>query len=418
VLNSITISADKVAPQRVGTPITFTAFASGTGATQEYKWTVDDGTGPKAMTSWRQNSQYVWTPSAANANYRVSVSSRDSGHTVDVGEASASTRYVVSAPPAIRAVTFGADKPAPQPLGSTIKYTATADGGDVIEYKWLIHDGVQWAPLSGWSSDNTFAWTPTAANAYSRIGVWARNKGITKDEGEQTFSMDYAINPPAPAPIRAVSFSANKPAPQPAGSSITFSATVDGGGVVEYKWLIHNGLVWAPATGWSTDRTFTWTPAAANAYTRIGLWVRNRGNAKDEGELTFSIDYAIGAAAPTVNAAPAAPITWASFVADRPAPQPVGASVTFTATIGGGGVVEYKWLIHDGLNWTAVSGWSTSNTFVWTPSAANPYARVGLWVRNAGNTIDAGEQTFSMDYSIAGAIASLTSNSTIAVTLR
>jgi hypothetical protein len=33
--------------------------------------------------------------------------------------------------------------------------------------------------------------------------------------------------------------------------------------------------------------------------------------------------------------------------------------------------------------------WSTSNTYAWTPTTANPNYRVGVWIRNAGSTADA-----------------------------
>jgi hypothetical protein len=44
---------------------------------------------------------------------------------------------------------------------------------------------------------------------------------------------------------------------------------------------------------------------------------------------------------------------------------------------------QYKWWVFDGIDWAVVQPWSTSNTFVWTPTTANAGYRVSVWVRNA-----------------------------------
>ena len=71
------------------------------------------------------------------------------------------------------------------------------------------------------------------------------------------------------------------------------------------------------------------------------------------------------------------------------APQLPGATVTFTATAAGGTApYQFKWWLWDGATWTMLEGWSTDNTFAWTPSTPNPNFAVGVWVRSAGNTAD------------------------------
>jgi hypothetical protein len=76
--------------------------------------------------------------------------------------------------------------------------------------------------------------------------------------------------------------------------------------------------------------------------------------------------------------------------ADRVAPMPVGNTVRFTASIAGGSTPhQYKWWIYDGSQWIVTRGWSTDNTWTWTPSSRNSAFRVGVWVRNAGSAVDA-----------------------------
>jgi hypothetical protein len=50
---------------------------------------------------------------------------------------------------------------------------------------------------------------------------------------------------------------------------------------------------------------------------------------------------------------------------------------------------EFKFFVFDGSTWILTRGWSTINTWTWTPGSANPWFRVAAWVRNAGSTADA-----------------------------
>jgi hypothetical protein len=73
----------------------------------------------------------------------------------------------------------------------------------------------------------------------------------------------------------------------------------------------------------------------------------------------------------------------------------------FTAVPAGGtGPHQYKFLVHDGVRWTAMTPWSVGNTFNWTPPTANGAYRVGVWVRSAGVSLDAAQASASMDFAI------------------
>jgi hypothetical protein len=327
--------------------------------------------------------------------------------------------------PTITGLSLTPNKTAPQPAGTTIRFTATPTGGiGPHQYKWLTHDGYQWSFATGWSTSSTFDWTPAVANGSDRIGVWVRSATNTADQAEMTSSMDYAIiggtsgttSPPPPTAttggrLTAVALSANRAAPQPAGTVITFAATPTGGAAPhQYKWLMHDGLAWRVVSEWTTNSAFNWTPAAANASTRFGVWVRSAGNTVDAGEVTASMDYPITAGTsstaspPPPSTAPAAKLSAVTISANKPAPQPQNTTITFTATPNGGATPQqYKWLVHNGAQWSVIGEWSTSNTFHWTPAAWNSQYRFGVWVRSAGNTVDAGEVTASIDYAITAA---------------
>jgi len=69
--------------QPVGTPITFTASASGGFAPYQYKWFVSDGKTWKEMQTWSSSNTWTWTPTSAGGNTRVAVWVRSAGSTVD-----------------------------------------------------------------------------------------------------------------------------------------------------------------------------------------------------------------------------------------------------------------------------------------------------------------------------------------------
>jgi len=83
------------------------------------------------------------------------------------------------------------DKTAPQTVGTTVTFTATATGGTApYQFKWWLNTdgGPVWTLLQDWSTSNTLMWTPTVANSGYQIATWVRNKFT-----------NFAINP-SPSP--------------------------------------------------------------------------------------------------------------------------------------------------------------------------------------------------------------------------
>ena len=86
-----------------------------------------------------------------------------------------------------------ADKPAPQPAGSQIVFTATASGGNFYKYKWWIFNGVEWAIAKDWSPSNTFTWTPAEANANYQVLVRVRH-GSSRSRASAGTTMAFPIS--------------------------------------------------------------------------------------------------------------------------------------------------------------------------------------------------------------------------------
>src|SRR5439155_22209474 len=83
------------------------------------------------------------------------------------------------------------------------------------------------------------------------------------------------------------------------------------------------------------------------------------------------------------------PVTLNPITTDRPSPQDVGTTITFSAAATGGTApYQYKWWLWNGSAWNVVQDWSPSATFVWTPAVANPNYQLIAWIRSAGDTAD------------------------------
>lgn len=399
-VSSLSLAVNRNSPQVVGTAITFTAQASGGVTPLEYKWLIDDGNGWQSVTGWSTIDSFTWTPGAANDRYRVGVWARSSGNSQDKAEASASSAFVITVPPGVpvQAVTLSADKTAPQFVGTSITFSATPTGGSSpVEYKWFLYDGSpRWQPLTGWSTSPKFVWTPTAANANWGIRVWARANGATKEEPQAQAETLFPIQTPPPVVVRSVTLAANKAAPQMRGTPITLTAASSGGvSPVQYKFLLYDGSpTWQPLTGWTTSPAFTWTPSAGNSDYAIRVWARGNGSTRDEPEAEAEIRFPI--TAPYTG-----PVSAVKLTTDRVAPQPAGTLIIATATVMGGvAPYEFRWLIHDGVSWKPVTGWTTSNKYGWKPTAPNASHFIGVWVRSAGSTREEPEATMSLPFGI------------------
>lgn len=418
-VTAVTITPSKSAPQAPGTTINLTATPAGGQAPHQYKWQLHDGSKWSAITSWSTSNAYAWTPSKANSAYKLSVWVRSAGNTADAAEVTTNLNFPISGTPStstptaprVSSVGIAANRVAPQAPSTSVTFTALPSGGaSPLQYKWSVSNGSSWSTAVNWTTSSTFTWTPSSANSGYEVRVWVRSSGNSADAAEAQAAMDFPIvasstpaptTPPpttsAPPPsqttkITSVGIAASKAAPQPPGTAIVMTATPLGGAAHQYKWLLHDGSGWTPITGWSTSNNYTWTPAAANGSYKLSVWVRNGGVTADAAEASTNLSFPISATAPPSTSTPPTtqPLTSSVTIAsNKAAPQNRGTSVTWTATPSGGkGPHQYKFYVWDSAAWVVMRGWSTSNTFTWTPNLANPYYKVMVWVRSAGNTSD------------------------------
>jgi cell wall-associated protease len=270
--------------------------------------------------------------------------------------------------------------PAPQAPGATITFVAATIGGvSPAQFKWLIFDGATWQTGQNWSTSNTFTWRPTNTNANYRIGVWARSASSTYDAADSDASAGY-LSFPIVQPLALTDLSANLSSPQNVGTSVTFSATANGGvAPYQYKWLISDGTSWTVGQQWSTSNTFSWTPSTGNANYIIGVWVRSAtstNDAPDNSGAGSTLQFPITGGGE---------LTLTSLTANRSAPQVANTKIQFTAAASGSRSLQFKWWIFDGATWAIAQEWSTSDRFSWTPVTANPNYQVLVRVRDQLN---------------------------------
>ncbi|HET9013665.1 MAG TPA: hypothetical protein VFN38_17700, partial [Gemmatimonadaceae bacterium] len=89
------LTADRVAPQLVKTPITFTASATGGTTPYQYRWWLYDGTSWRMLCDWTTGASFTWTPTMANANYVVHVWVKNANSPTTAADATASLRFAI-----------------------------------------------------------------------------------------------------------------------------------------------------------------------------------------------------------------------------------------------------------------------------------------------------------------------------------
>jgi hypothetical protein len=107
----------------------------------------------------------------------------------------------------------------------------------------------------------------------------------------------YGVMEFAVTPLSVTSLTADKTSPQPAGTTITFTAATTGGVVpIQYKWWVYNGSWWELVQNWSTSNSFSWTPTVTGNF-KVAVWVRSSGNTVDwpENDAYGVVDVVINA---------------------------------------------------------------------------------------------------------------------------
>ncbi|MCX6676922.1 MAG: SpaA isopeptide-forming pilin-related protein [Methanothrix sp.] len=395
-----TLVSNLASPRMVGTPVIWTAGATDPeGDVLQFRFFVR-GPAPssavRADTGYSTNNVWTWsTVGYAPGTYQIEVWIRDGNHAgsagFDIKKAASFAITSANLPPIVN-VLFS-DRPAPQFVGSWIKWTALATDpeGDPLQYKFYLRGPSTngfWMDQTGWGNNNRWIWRTNPMDVgYSQVLVAVRDGHHAGPAG----SDDYEIAPFAiinqNLPPVITSLASNVNSPQPIGATVMWRASSmdpEGNPVFYRYWLKGptTGGLWRLARDWSTDPTWVWPTSPADAGTseiqvqvRDGLHSSPAGWDDDAGAL-FTV------------LRPNQPPTLISLKPDRPSAQIAGTPIKWMATASDPDrePVFYKfWLKGPSTAgaWKIVQDWSTKSQWTWTNSGSDGGAyTVFVYVRD------------------------------------
>ena len=178
------IGVSPASPSLKRTTVTLTATPFGCD-NAEYRWWVQDTLGHWAIVQDypTATNTYTWTTASRPAGtYLLGVWVRQSG-SASTYEAFGYLTYTLTVPPVqdCSSVNLAPDLASPQSPGTTVTFTAVANGCNSPSYQfWVLAPGGTWKIVAVYSSSNKYAWNTIGLSPGPwQVGVWARQSGST-----------------------------------------------------------------------------------------------------------------------------------------------------------------------------------------------------------------------------------------------
>ena len=385
------LNPNKASPQTAGASVTFNAVATDPdGDSLLYRfWLKGPSTANKWVVKQDWSSSNAWTWSTGNGDVgssEISVWVRDGKHAnADNLDSEAKVlNYIISKenlPPTVNS--FTPDRSSPQVAGTTIRWTVDANDpdGDTILYRYWLKGpstGNVWKVIRDWTSSNTWTWTTKSNDVgeydfcvYVRDGKHQAVGRYDDCTGYKDYQLISAVTNQPPV---VNSLNPNRPSPQVAGTTITWTANAydrDGDSILYRFWLRgpSTGNVWKVIRDWSTSNTWTWFTDSGDAGEYdLYVYVRD-GKHRPSGSYDSGTGYGDYRLTSEVNLPP----ELTSLNPNRLSPLATGSTVTWTADAydADSDLLLYKFWLRGpstGNVWTVVRDWSPSNTWTWDPS--------------------------------------------------
>lgn len=266
--------------------------------------------------------------------------------------ANGSWSKVVITIPDLKINSFTANKTSPQTTGTSVTFTASAEGGKgTLQYRFRYTVNGTTTTFSDYSTSSTASCNPGTAGTYT-VYVDVKDENGTVETTSMKYTWETASNP-----ITINSFTANKTSPQTQGTSVKFTVNAEGGdGTLQYRFYrVING----------TTKIFRDYTTSNSAYCNppIGDYTIYVDVKDENGNIqTVSMKYTWKAASN--------PLTINSFTVNKISPQTKGTTVKFTVDAeGGDGTLQY--CFYRVINGTTkvFRDYSTTNTAYCNPSA-------------------------------------------------
>ena len=348
---SVNFGADLSSPQTDETDLTLEAKATGGEGTLTYQFLVD---GEAIQNS--TDSKAEWNTTGGDHTIAVVVTDSE-GHQVTVEKEYEIIGEVVPPVDKLTVTSFTAAKVSPQPVGTTVKLTAEAKGGEGdLQYRFyrVSADG-KTTVFRDYQKWNTAYCNPTAGTYKIYVDVKDENGNIA------TESLDYTWTAKSGEKPVIKSIDVSKESPQTQGTTVKFTVSAEGQGKLQYRFYREMDQNVTVFRDYSTSREAYCNPSVPGTYT---VYV----DVKDEnGNVTTkSIEYTWKEAG--------SPIVIKSFTASKQSPQALGSTVLLKVNAEGGeGQLQYRFYRVGNGKTTVFRDYSSSNEAYCNPPESGSY---------------------------------------------
>lgn len=349
---SVNFGADRSSPQADTTDLTLEVEAEGGEGDLTYQFLVD---GKELQNS--KETTVVWDATGGDHTISVVVTDEE-GHQVTVEKDYSISGKVPDPEKEIKINSFTAEKKSPQTQGTSIKFTAKAEGGEgKLQYRFyrVTEEGTT-TVFRDYAASNAAYCNPSAAGDYTVYVDVKDEKGNTA-----TAKMAYTWEKKSTDQKLAINnITVSKKSPQTEGTSIQIVVDAQGKGELQYRFYREKDDNVTVFRDYSTSRSAYCNPAPGE-YT---IYV----DVKDEtGKVvTDSIKYK------WIKADN--PLTIHSFTAEKESPQVQGTSVKLTVDADGGeGTLQYRFYRQGNGKTTVFRDYAASSVAYCNPPEAGTY---------------------------------------------
>jgi hypothetical protein len=363
-------------PMAAGSPITWTAEATGGRGPLSYQFWRLDVDGWHIVQGYSTSGTYTWTPTAADVgSHMIQVWARS----VDVPasyEGYTGATFEISAPNPVAVSSLTTTSALPALVGQAIVWRATAGGGvSPLQYQFWRLDAAVWRMVQDYGPSSTYSWTPGGADiGQHALQVWVRSFGSNQPY-DAWAGAAFSVAAPNPATLTSLSrFPSSTP---PAGMEVQWTAIATGGlAPLQFQfWRLDSGS-WTMVRDWGPSNTLTWRTGLADIGEHaLQVWVHSAGSSATY-ESWLGESFTIGP-----------PVIEINYFSYYPSLH-VGTPITWTVVaFGGVAPLQYQFWRLDPDGWHMVQDYGPSQMYTWTPTLADvgPHS-IQVWIRNAGST--------------------------------